>query len=98
MLVYLNSCKKVLLFSLLYIRMSGKSINLDNEKIEKSDFQKNKKIFNIFDIDADKILVSKKVPRGINKAFKYFIGYTDNDFIRPLCLRLSQMIGYIGKF
>ena len=30
--------------------------------------------------------------------YKYFIGYNDNDVIRPLCLRLSQMTGYIKKF
>ena len=30
--------------------------------------------------------------------FKYFIGYTDNDTIRPLCLRLPQMTGYAKKF
>ena len=30
--------------------------------------------------------------------FKYFIGYNDNDVIRPLYLRLSQMTGYINKF
>ena len=35
--------------------MSGRSINFDNNKIEKSDFYKNKKIFNIDDIDVNKI-------------------------------------------
>ena len=30
--------------------------------------------------------------------FKYFIGYNDNDTIRPLCLRLPQMTGYAKKF
>ena len=39
--------------------MNGKSINF-NEKKKKSNFyNKNKKIFNIEDIDANKILVSK---------------------------------------
>ena len=28
----------------------------------------------------------------------YFIGYNDNDFIRPLCLKLSKMTGYINRF
>ena len=41
--------------------MNGKNINFNNEKIKKSDFyNKNKKIFNIDDIDVNKILVSKK--------------------------------------
>ena len=29
---------------------------------------------------------------------KYFIGYNDNDIIRPLCIRLLQMTGYARKF
>ena len=29
---------------------------------------------------------------------KYFIGYNDNDVIRPLCLRLPQLAGYAKKF
>ena len=78
--------------------MSGNSINFDDKKIEKNDFYKNKKIFNIDDTDVNKILVSEKKTHGKNNALKYFIGYNDNDVIRPLCLRLSQMTSYIKKF
>ena len=31
-------------------------------------------------------------------SLKYFIGYNDNDVIRPLCVRLPQMTGYAKKF
>ena len=79
--------------------MSGNSINFDDKKILESDFyNKNKKIFNINDIDVNKILVSKKEKYGKYNLFKYFIGYNDNDVIKPLYLELSQMIGYINKF
>ena len=78
--------------------MSGRSINFDNKKIEKSDFYKKQKIFNIDDIDVNKILVSKKEQYGEYNSFKYFIGYNDNNVIRPLYLKLSQMTGYINKF
>ena len=77
--------------------MSGKNINFD-DKIKKSEFYKNKKVFQINDTDVNKILVSKKEPYGTQNAFKYFIGYDDNDFIRPLCVRLSQMTDYARKF
>ena len=40
--------------------MSGKSISFDNKEINKSNFYKNKKLFNIHDLDVYKILVSKK--------------------------------------
>ena len=78
--------------------MSRSSINFNNEKIKKSDFYKNKKIFNIDNIDVNKILVSKKETYGKYNSFKYFIGYNDNNVIKPLYLELSQMIGYINKF
>ena len=85
--------------------MSGKSVNFDDRKINKSDFYKNKKLFQILhDVDvnktlvSNKILVSKKEPYGTKNSFKYFIGYNDNDVIRPLCLRLPQMTGYARKF
>ena len=32
------------------------------------------------------------------KSFKYFIGYNDDDVIRPLCIKLSQMVGYVKNF
>ena len=31
----------------------------------------------------------------IKSSFEYFIGYSDNDDIRPLCIKLPQMIGYV---
>ena len=69
------------------------------KKILKSDFyKKNKKIFNIDDIDVNKILVSKKERYGKINSLIYFIGYNDNDVIRPLCLKLSKMTGYINEF
>ena len=86
-------------FSSLSIRMSGNRINFDDKKIKKSDFyNKNKKIFNIDDTDVKKILVSKKEQYGKYNSFRYFIGYNYNDVIRPLCLKLSQMTGYINHF
>ena len=45
---------------------------------------------NIDDIDVNKILVSKKEPNGKNNSLIYFIGYNDNDAIRPLCLKLKN--------
>ena len=78
--------------------MSGNSISFDNKKIKKSDFYKNRKIFNINDIDVNKILVSKKEKYGKYNSWKHFIGYNDNDIIKPLYLELPQMTGYIYKF
>ena len=59
---------------------------------------KTKKIFNINDIDVNKILVSKKEQYGKYNSSKYFVGYNDNDVIRPLYLFISQTTEYINKF
>ena len=72
--------------------MSGKSINFDDKKIKTSDFYKNKKVFQIDNIDVNKILVSKKEPYGTKNSFKYFIGYNDNDVIRPLYVGRPQIL------
>ena len=81
------------------IRMSTRIIDFNDKKIKKSDFcNKNKKIFNTSDIDINKILVSKKETYGKYNSFKYFIGYNDNDVVRPLYFFLSQTTDYINKF
>ena len=67
-------------------------------KNKKSDFYKNKKIFNINDIDVNNLWVSKKEKYGEYDSFQHFIGYNDNNVIKPLYLELPQMTGYINKF
>ena len=42
--------------------MSGKTINFNSKKTKKGDFYKNKKVFQIDNIDVNNILVSKKEP------------------------------------
>ena len=78
--------------------MSGKSIYFKDKKFNKSNFYKNKKLFNIHDLDVNKILVAKKESYGTKDSLKYFIGYNDDDAIRPLFIKHPQMIGYIKYF
>ena len=78
--------------------MSGKNINFDGKKIKRSTFYRNKKIYSTDDVDVNNILVSKKESYGTKNSLRYFIGYNDNDVIRPLCIRLPQMTGYARKF
>ena len=77
--------------------MNGKSINFEDKKINKSTFYKNKKLFNIHDLDVNKIFVSKKESYGTKNSLKYFIGY-NADVIRPLCIKFPQIIGYVKHF
>ena len=61
-------------------------------------FTKAKKIIKIEDIDVNKILVSKEEPYASKNSFKYFIGCNYDDAIKPLCIKLLQMIQYFRKF
>ena len=72
--------------------MIGRIITFNDKKIKERIFYKNKKLSKKDSIDVDKILVSKKEPNGTKHLFKYFIGYKD-DVIRPMCIKLPQMIG-----
>ena len=96
---YNNYYKQIFYFSLEYIKMNKKKINFNDKKIKNTEFYKNKKIFNVDNIDVNRILVSKKEPYGKNNSLMYFIGHDDNDvIIRPLCSRLSKATGYINEF
>ena len=44
--------------------------------------------------NIDKIVISDKFKHNDNGS-KYFIDYKDNNIIRPLCIVLPQMSGYI---
>ena len=74
--------------------MSGKNVNYGHKMINESTFYKN--VFEIDDITVDKI--SKKESYGTNKSIKYFIGYNNDDVIRPLCISLPQITGYVKHF
>ena len=80
--------------------MNGKNVNFGVKKIKKSDFykkQKNNQDWHWNDIDVNKILVSKEEPYATKNSFKYFVRYNDSDVIRPLCIKLLQMTGYVRK-
>ena len=61
--------------------MSGKNVNFGDKIIKKNNFYKNKKVIEIDDIDANKILASKEKPYGTKNSFKYFTGYNDNNVL-----------------
>ena len=48
-------------------------------------------------VNVYEIVVSEKF-RHSDKGFKYFIGYQDNEIVKPLYIILPQMIIYIKYF
>ena len=54
----------------------------DDKKISKSNFYKNKKLFGIYDIEVDKILISKKESYGKKAHLNTFLyKASSNDLI-----------------
>ena len=49
-------------------------------------------------VNLNKILILKKGPYETNKSIKYFTGCNDEGVIRLLCIKLTQMIGYVKCF
>ena len=45
-------------------------------------------------VNVDQIVVSEKFKHN-NERFGYFIGYQEGEIVKPLCIILPQMGGYI---
>ena len=74
--------------------MSEKTLKLANIKLNKKEFHKSKQPIDLKSVNVDQLVVSDKF-RHSNEGFKYFIGYQDNEIVKPLCIILPQMSGYI---
>ena len=48
-------------------------------------------------VNVDQIVVSDKIKHS-DEGFKYFIGYQESEIVKPLCIILPQMSGYIKYF
>ena len=74
--------------------MSGKTLKFDNIQVNKKEFHASKQTIDVNLVDINKIVISDKFKHS-DKYFKYFIGYKDDNIVRPLCIILPQMSGYI---
>ena len=77
--------------------MNEKTLKFSNIKINKKEFHKSKQAVDLDSVTTDKIVVPDKF-RDSEEGYKYYIGYQENEIIRPLCLILPQMSGYIKYF
>ena len=48
-------------------------------------------------VNVDQIVVSDRFKHSDN-SFKYFISYQEGEIVKPLCIILTQMSGYIKYF
>ena len=77
--------------------MSEKTLKFNNIILNKKKFDRSKEPVDLLSVDLDLIVVSQKFKHN-DKGFKYFIGYLKGETIKPLCIILRQMSGYIKYF
>ena len=78
-------------------KMSKVILRFDNIKVTKSACHSSKYPTDINEIDIKKILIFDKVLYG-KKGFKYFNGYKNHGKIKPFCIMLPKIIGYVKYF
>ena len=75
--------------------MSEQTLTFGDFVVNKKEFHASKQAIALNLVNTNKIVVSDKF-KQIDDGFKYFIGYLhDDNVIRPLCIILPQMGGYI---
>ena len=84
-------------FILAGIRMSEKTLKVNNGRVNKKEFHKSKQPIDLDLVNVDQIVISDKFKHS-DEGFKYFIGYQEDEIVKPLCIILPQMSGYIKYF
>ena len=78
--------------------MSSQKIKFGDKEVDKKNSVHLKKLFLLDSLDLSKIVVSSRWKLN-DTTYKYFCGYLNNDgIIKPLCVILPQINGYINYF
>ena len=77
--------------------MSSQKIKFGGKEVDKKTFYSSKEAILLYSVDLSKIVVSSKWKLN-DTTYQYFCGYLNNDVIKPLCVILPQMNGYIKYF
>ena len=70
---------------------------LETKKVSKKEFYSSRQAILLDDVDVSKVIVSNKWEIN-DTTSKFFIGYLNESVIRPLCVILPQMNGFIKYF
>ena len=68
--------------------MDESTLKFDNIKVNKKEFNKSKEPIDLMSVNVDQIVVSDKFKHS-DEGFKYFIGYQDDETVKPLCIILK---------
>ena len=77
--------------------MSEKTLEFNNIKVNKKEFHKSKQEIDLDSVDTNKIVVSDKFEHT-EEGYKYLIVYKEDEIVKPLCIIIPQMNGYIKYF
>ena len=79
-------------------KISSQKIKFGDKEVDKKTFYSFKEAILLDSVDLSKIVVSSRWKLN-DTTYKYFCGYLNNDgIIKPLCVILPQMNGYIKYF
>ena len=77
--------------------MSSQKIKFGDKEVDKKKFYSSKEAILLDFVDLSKVVASSEWKLN-DTTYKYFCGYLNNDVIKPLCVILPQMNGYIKYF
>ena len=77
--------------------MSSQKIKFGDKEVDEKKFYSSKEAILLDSVDLNKIVVSSRWKLK-DATYKYFCGYLNNNVIKPLCVILLQMNGYIKYF
>ena len=77
--------------------MNEKTLRFNNIRVHKKEFHKSKQAIDLDSVIVDQIVLSDKFKHS-EEGYKCFIGYQEGEIVKPLCIILSQMNGYIKYF
>ena len=72
--------------------MIEKTLKFNNIRLIKKEFHKSKEPTDVLSVNVDQKF------KHNNEVFKHFIDYLKGEIVKPLCLMLLQMSGYIKYF
>ena len=77
--------------------MNEKTLKFNNIILNKKKFHTSKEPIDLLPVDLNQIVVSHKFKHN-DETFKYFIGHLKDEVVKPLCIILPQVSGYIKYF
>ena len=80
-----------------YIKMVKETLRFGNIEIKKSIFHRYKSPIFKKDVDIEKVSVYNKISSS-GKSYKYFIGYLQNDQVKPVYIMLPKTSAHVKSY